>query len=101
MFPYESEVSSEYLERKKATLYAKHARKRPYVINDDLNEYDLALPKSNNKTASQLIEEKISEGIDPIYVLDVGCGKGRFLAEIMARYPQVKGFGISAFDYRD
>ncbi len=80
--------------------YLHHAGGRSYTADRDLAGYEEKLPRFRGQTVTQLIEGKIAQGAESVSVLDIGCGEGRFLAGLIRKYPQVKAFGISAFDYR-
>lgn len=81
--------------------YAKHSKFQPYPADGNLNEYNATLPRFQGKTLFQHIRERVTQGQTPIRVLDIGCGKGIFLCELVSRFPQIKASGISAFDYRE
>ncbi len=66
-----------------------------------ITKYEAYLPTFEGRSATQIVEDHIAQGEPEINVLDIGCGRGTFLAELLQKYPQVRGYGISAKDYRD
>jgi len=89
-----------YILRARRSAHFRHTKDRLYITDRGLGEYEHGLPQFKGKGVSELIEDKIDQGIEPINVLDIGCGEGNFLASLVHRYPQIRAFGISAFDYR-
>lgn len=81
--------------------YGAMAAKTNFATTRDLDEYRAILPWFQDKNVTELISEKIAQGIDPVRVLDIGCGKGIFLKELSSIYPQVEAYGISAHDFSD
>ncbi len=80
--------------------FSHETERKHYIVGRDRISYDEDLPTFRGKTLSTLIEEKVAKGDDTINVLDIGCGEAIAIAQIMTRCPQVRGFGISAYDYR-
>jgi SAM-dependent methyltransferase len=70
-------------------------------IGRGIVQYEAYLPTFRGKTVTQIIEDRITNGSETINILDIGCGRGNFLGELIQRYPQVRGYGISSQDFRD
>lgn len=81
--------------------YLKHTKFQLYPADGNLAEYRAGLPRHNGQTIIDCIRERTAQGQKPVNVLDIGCGKGIFLCELSLKFPQVRAFGLSAFDYRD
>lgn len=80
--------------------YLDHTTVKTYPTFRGLAEYDSRLTRQNGKSVIGVIEGKIVAGADTMNVLDIGCGKGNMLDDLVQRYPQVKAFGLSAFNFR-
>lgn len=89
------------MEIPRSTQYSEHTKFQPYPADGNLTEYEAGLPRYNGHTVTTCIREKIAQGQEPINVLDIGCGKGIFLCELILKFPKVRAFGLSAFDYRN
>lgn len=97
---FEQGISLSGVRRVRESTYQLHGEEKPYATYKDVDGYRDNLPKFNGRNLTEIIEDKISQGSDCVRVLDVGCGEGIFLANLIRRYPQVRAFGISSFDYR-
>lgn len=69
-----------------------------YEINRGLEEYQLILPRFQERNAIYHAMQKAESG--PISLLDIGCGSGTFLGELSARIPNSNLYGVSGYDYR-
>lgn len=59
--------------------------------------YKETLPTFNGKNVEQLLVEKVASSVDPIKILDVGCGEGKFLKDCRDRWgDRVETFGVTA-----
>jgi SAM-dependent methyltransferase len=64
-----------------------------------LREYDDRLPRFKGKKLSEIIADKIGqESTHDLKVLDIGCGTGNALEDIVEQFG-VSAFGLSSFDY--
>lgn len=71
-----------------------------YPGHRNLYLYCETLPKFQDKTVTEHIDERVQAGAETITVLDIGCGQGICLGELVRDYPQVKPIGLTAADYR-
>ena len=90
-----SEVSQR---RQGAFLF--QAQHHVYPVDRGIDSYNYLLPKFNNIKVTQHIDSRIDAGARELRVLDIGCGRGVFLASLARKHPEVRAFGISAYDYR-
>lgn len=81
-------------------VFASQNKRRDYHTHRGISEYEKFLPKFEGKTVIEHIADRIQQGADRLNVLDIGCGQGIFLAQLVKKYPQVRPYGISASDYR-
>lgn len=70
-----------------------------YYTARGLHFYDILLPHYNEKSFLETLTSKAHKAGQPIDVLDVGCGQGVALAEIIRDY-NVRAAGIAATDLR-
>lgn len=71
-----------------------------YPADRNLAEYEAILPRIQDKTVVGHIRERLAQGQQQVSVLDIGCGKGIALCELILKFPKVKAYGLSDFDYR-
>lgn len=87
------------LRRLRRFSYEKAAMRSPYRVDRGIAEYLAELPKFYNGDLIRLLKEKLKEGGE-VSILDVGCGQGIFLAELLKKFPQAKVYGVSGRDDR-
>lgn len=97
----EGKLSISEIRQIRGQSYDAMAARTNFATTRDLDEYHAILPRFQDKRATDLISEKIAQGIDPVRVLDIGCGRGIFLRQISSIYPQVEAYGISAYNFSE
>lgn len=70
-------------------------------INRNLSMYCSLLPKIFGKTVEEYIKERLLGGAETLTVLDIGCGQGICLAELVKNHPQIRAVGLTAADFRN
>lgn len=78
---------------------------RDYPTYRGIHEYEKRLPKFEDQTVLEHINDRTQQGADHLNVLDIGCGQGIFLNELVENcseegHCQIHTYGISSFDYR-
>lgn len=71
----------------------------PSFASRGIKDYERELPEFRGQTIIEHLQERI-KAEDEVSILDVGCGQARFLCDLLKRFPQLKTYGLSAFDYR-
>ena len=72
-----------------------------YYTSRGSDSYDLLLPHHNGTSFLETLRSKIIQSDSPIDILDVGCGQGRALAELLRDFPgRIRVSGIAATDLR-
>ncbi len=82
--------------------YRRHATEREYPTERGVMEHEEMLPRFKGLTFVEHIK-KFGEIGQPVSVLDIGCGQGYLLGELLdpdEGYPPISAYGVSAFDYR-
>lgn len=102
-----TEIASSSAEIKsyRKQAFAGQNTRRDYITYRGIPEYEKLLPKFEDQTVLEHINQRIQQGIDRLNVLDIGCGKGIFLDDLIEDYSKegpcrVQAYGISSFDYR-
>lgn len=93
-------VDSDEANFRRQEAFRVQAQRHPYTTYRGIENYDSLLPKFKGIKVSEHIASRIEAGATEVSVLDIGCGEGFFLASLAHKYPEVKAFGISAYDYR-
>lgn len=70
-----------------------------YKLDRSVFDYEYELPKFLNKTFKEYLQDRSTTSRD-VSILDVGCGTGVALAELVRDNPGLKATGISAQDFR-
>lgn len=66
------------------------------------DSYNSLLPRYNGLSFLEVLRSKINTSDKPIAILDVGCGQGVALAELLREFPgKLRVTGISATDLRE
>ncbi len=75
--------------------------KRPYTINRGLDAYRTYLPKWQNKTAVQLLEEFLRDNRGRrARIADLGCGIGNYLLGMKIKFgSRIEAIGVTAREY--
>lgn len=71
---------------------------RMYEIRRGILGYQDNLPKFEGKTLLEILDGMNKK--HAFNVLDIGCGAGVFLRDVIRNFPAARTHGISAFDYR-
>lgn len=99
-----SEIRRTYgivLEARQSSLET-HSKLLPYAVDRGISSYENELPKWNNMSFMEIVEDKIASKPDggPIKIVDIGCGNGSFLVSCALRWPgKVKCLGITLQEY--
>lgn len=101
----ESVISQERVKQIRRRSYERHTVGSGYPTGTDrsLFEYLELLPTFEGRNFAEHIETKFKQTGQPIAVLDIGCGQGVMLGELLdldINSIPVYPFGVSAFDYR-
>ena len=73
-----------------------------YYTNRRLDHYEIQLPHYNGKTFLETLRLRINESNEPVDILDIGCGQGIALAELLKEFPgRIRISGLAATDLRE
>ena len=59
------------------------------VVKEELDQHDFSYFKEINKIIENILFKK-----NEVMVLDLGCGKGKFLEYLISKYPQISFLGV-------
>lgn len=88
-----------FIKDERMTSYSSQTSDQGFTVGRHLNEYLYFLPEFEGKDLLWHIKEMITLNQEPA-LLDAGCGDATFLIDLARLHPQVRRYGISAFDYR-
>ncbi|MDP3974118.1 MAG: class I SAM-dependent methyltransferase [Candidatus Daviesbacteria bacterium] len=71
-----------------------------YKLDRSVHDYEYELPKFQAKTFREHLLDRLTTSQD-VSILDVGCGRGVALAELVRDNSGLKAAGISAQDFRE
>ena len=92
-----SHVTPEALAQAHRNSFEKNSQWANYMVDRNIRMYTTDLPRLDGVGFEDVIQQDLEKGDGPVRVLDIGCGAGAFLAGIKAKYPEVEGYGITAF----
>lgn len=68
-----------------------------YNIRREIQDYERELPKFQGETLMHFVKERKERG-ENADVLDIGCGEGRALGQLVGE--RVRGYGLTAAEFR-
>ncbi len=88
-----------FIREERSCAYSSQTSDQDFMVARGLTEYLHYLPEFYGKDLICHIKEELAQNQETT-LLDAGCGDTSFLVDLAGLYPQVRLYGISAFDYR-
>lgn len=87
-----------FIRNERSCAYSSQTSVQDFITSRGLDEYLYYLPDLDGKDLVWHIKERIDQN-QKLALLDAGCGDATFLINLAGLYPQIKKYGVSAFDY--
>lgn len=72
-----------------------------YYTSRGMDSYNALLPRYNGQPFLDVLKSRISDSNGPIAILDLGCGQGRALGELVRNFKgRLRAIGVAATDLR-